>query len=133
MNYKLRRKQFYAWIGAAMLVVSLTACGDNAESKDTPVSDASEVSDVSNASNESDKLKQDDIFTDADKEKLNSALQNENIDQTYSPTSANAQSGKAVAEAVTEAKGYTDTKIGSIDTALDNIIALQNSYIGGNA
>lgn len=68
MNYKLRRKQFYAWIGAAMLVGSLTACGDNAESKDTPVSDASEVSDVSNASNESDKLKQDDIFTDADKE-----------------------------------------------------------------
>lgn len=68
MNYKLRRKQFYAWIGAAMLMGSLTACGDNAESKDTPVSDASEVSDVSNASNESDKLKQDDIFTDADKE-----------------------------------------------------------------
>ena len=34
MNYKLRRKQFYAWIGAAMLVGSLTACGDNAESKD---------------------------------------------------------------------------------------------------
>ena len=28
---------------------------------------------------------------------------------------------------------YVDTKIGSIDTALDNIIALQNSYIGGNA
>ena len=28
---------------------------------------------------------------------------------------------------------YVDTKIGDIDTALDNIIALQNSYIGGNA
>ena len=55
------------------------------------------------------------------------------IDQAYSPNSENAQSGKAVAEAVTEAKGYTDTKIGSIDTVLDNIIALQNSYIGGNA
>ena len=68
MNYKLRRKQFYAWIGAAMLMGSLTACGGNAESKDTPVSDASEVTDVSNALNESDKLKQDDIFTDADKE-----------------------------------------------------------------
>lgn len=54
------------------------------------------------------------------------------VDQTYTPDSENAQSGKAVAEAVTEAKGYTDTKIGSIDTALDNIIALQNSYIGGN-
>lgn len=39
-------------------------------------------------------------FTNEDKEKLYSALQNENIDQTYSPTSANAQSGKAVAEAI---------------------------------
>lgn len=68
MNYKLRRKQFYAWIEAAMLMGSLTACGGNVESKDTPVSDASEVTDVSNALNESDKLKQDDIFTDADKE-----------------------------------------------------------------
>lgn len=57
----------------------------------------------------------------------------ENIDQTYSPTSENAQSGIAVAEAVVEAKDYTDTKIGDIDTALDNIISLQNSYIGGNS
>lgn len=57
----------------------------------------------------------------------------EKTDQTYFPTSENAQSGKAVAEAVVEAKDYTDTKIGDIDTALDNIIALQNSYIGGNA
>lgn len=65
MNYKLRRKQFYAWIGAAMLMGSLTACGGNVESKDTPVSDASEVSDVSNVS---DKLKQGDIFSDKDKE-----------------------------------------------------------------
>lgn len=39
----------------------------------------------------------------------------------------------SVEEAITEAKGYTDTKIGDIDTALDGIIALQNSYIGGNA
>ena len=54
MNYKLRRKQFYAWIGAAMLMGSLTACGGNAESKDTPVSDASEVTDVSDVSNVSD-------------------------------------------------------------------------------
>lgn len=57
----------------------------------------------------------------------------ENIDQTYNPTSENAQSGIAVAEAVTEAKDYTNTKIGDIDTALDSIIALQNSYIGGNS
>ena len=41
--------------------------------------------------------------------------------------------GIAVAEAVVEAKNYTDTKIGDIDTALDSIIAMQNSYIGGNA
>ena len=34
---------------------------------------------------------------------------------------------------IAEAKDYTDTKIGDIDTALDNIIAMQNSYIGGNA
>ena len=39
-------------------------------------------------------------FTNEDKEKLYSALQNENIDKTYNPTSENAQSGKAVAEAV---------------------------------
>ena len=57
----------------------------------------------------------------------------ENIDQTYNSDSENAQSGIAVAEAVTEAKDYIDTKIGDIDTALDSIIALQNSYIGGNS
>lgn len=39
-------------------------------------------------------------FTNEDKEKLYSALQKENIDQTYNPTSENAQSGKAVAEAI---------------------------------
>ena len=64
---------------------------------------------------------------------LTEYIKHTDIDQTYTPESTNAQSGKAVAEAVTEAKNYTDTKIGSIDTALDNIIALQNSYIGGNA
>ena len=36
------------------------------------------------------------------KEKADSALQSDDIDQTYSPTSENAQSGKAVAEAVKE-------------------------------
>ena len=63
---------------------------------------------------------------------IDAALQTA-TDQTYTPTSENAQSGTAVAEAITEAKDYTDTKIGDIDTALDNIIALQNSYIGGNS
>lgn len=49
-------------------------------------------------------------FTNEDKEKLNSALQNEDIDQTYSLTSTNAQSGKAVAEAVlTEQKRADNT------------------------
>lgn len=43
-------------------------------------------------------------FTNEDKEKLYSALQNENIDQTYNPTSENAQSGKAVAEAINNIK-----------------------------
>ena len=70
-----------------------------------------------------------DYFTPEDIASLNIP----SVDQTYTPTSENAQSGTAVAEAVTEAKDYTDTKIGDIDTALDNIIALQNSYIGGNS
>lgn len=77
MNYKLRRKQLYAWIGAAMLMGSLTACGGNAGSKDTPVADASGVSEVSNASgvsntseasDVSNKLNPNDIFGDKDKE-----------------------------------------------------------------
>lgn len=38
-------------------------------------------------------------FTNEEKEKLANALLPENIDQTYSPTSENAQSGLAVAEA----------------------------------
>lgn len=51
------------------------------------------------------------------------------VDQTYNSTSANAQSGKAVAEAIAE----VDEKVGDIDTTLDNIIAMQNSYIGGDS
>lgn len=43
------------------------------------------------------------------------------VDQTYNPTSENAQSGIAVAEA-----------IGDIETALDSIIEIQNQLIGGN-
>ena len=49
-------------------------------------------------------------FTNEDKEKLYSALQNEDIDKTYNPTSENAQSGKAVAEALsTEQKRADNT------------------------
>lgn len=44
------------------------------------------------------------------------------VDQTYNPESENAQSGKAVAQA-----------IGDIESALDSIIAIQNSLIGGGA
>ena len=47
-------------------------------------------------------------FTNEDKEKLYSALQNENIDKTYNPTSENAQSGKAVAEAVSAEQKRAD-------------------------
>ena len=43
------------------------------------------------------------------------------VDQTYNPESANAQSGVAVAEV-----------IGEIETALDNIISIQNTLIGGD-
>ena len=42
------------------------------------------------------------------------------VDQTYNPTSENAQSGKAVAEAV-----------GSVEDAIDEIIELQELYIYG--
>lgn len=49
-------------------------------------------------------------------------------DQTYDPQSENAQSGKAVAEAVKP----VDDKIGDIETALDEIIALQEALIGGD-
>lgn len=45
-------------------------------------------------------------------------------DQTYNPTSENAQSGVAVAEAI-------ELAIGDIETALDSIIAIQESFIGG--
>ena len=64
---------------------------------------------------------------------INKEMSQPVIDIEYEPTSRSPQSGIAVAAAVVEAKDYTDTKIGDIDTALDNIISLQNSYIGGNA
>lgn len=64
---------------------------------------------------------------------INKEMSQPVIDIEYEPTSRSPQSGIAVAEAVVEAKDYTDTKIGDIDTALDSIIAMQNSYIGGNA
>ena len=68
-------------------------------------------------------------------------------DQTYNPESANAQSGKAVAEAIANidvsgggsadlsnyyTKPEIDNQIGDIETALNNIIAIQNSLIGGS-
>ena len=36
-------------------------------------------------------------------------------------------------EAVNEANTYTNEKLGDIDTALDSIIEIQNSLIGGDA
>lgn len=62
-------------------------------------------------------------FTNEDKEKLNSALQDEDIDQTYSPTSTNAQSGKAVSEAAQGVfdkvvKKYTRTGFKLLSTTL---------------
>lgn len=44
------------------------------------------------------------------------------VDQVYSSTSKNAQSGIAVAEAISDA-------VGDISSALDSIIAYQESYI----
>ena len=48
-------------------------------------------------------------FTDEDKKKLYSALQDEDIDQTYNPESANAQSGTAIAEVLS---GYVSAEVG---------------------
>lgn len=61
-------------------------------------------------------------FTNEDKEKLYSALQNENVDQTYSPGSENAQSGKAVAEAIAST---VEIKPSKIDLSFE--------YNGGNS
>ena len=58
-----------------------------------------------------------DYFTPDDIASLNIP----SVDQTYTPDSENAQSGVAIAGV-----------IGDIETALDNIIAIQNSLIGGD-
>lgn len=55
------------------------------------------------------------------------------IDQTYDPDSKNAQSGLAVASAIDDAIVYLNGKAGDIETALDSIIAIQNSLIGGDS
>lgn len=47
------------------------------------------------------------------------------VDQIYNATSEYAQSGKAVAEALQQ-------NIGNINAALDNIISIQNTLIGGS-
>ena len=48
------------------------------------------------------------------------------IDTEMSDTSENPVQNKVV-------KGYVDGQIGDIDTALDSIIAIQNSLIGGDS
>ena len=48
------------------------------------------------------------------------------VDQEYNPESENAQSGKAVAQAI-------NSTIGDIETALDSIIDIQNGLIGGGS
>jgi hypothetical protein len=71
------------------------------------------------------------------------------IDQTFTMGSANAQSGEALAEMYAMltmdftqsdedywnnvGKVYVDEKVGDIETALDNIIAIQNNLMGGDA
>ena len=52
-------------------------------------------------------------FTNEDKEKLYSALQNENIDKTYNPESPNAQSGIAVEEAKRQTEAYANKTFAS--------------------
>ena len=77
------------------------------------------------------------VLTEEDKQEIANMS---TTDQTYDPTSTNAQSGKAVAQAVANAgsgdsytKAEIDAKIGDIETALEEIIEIQNSLIGGNA
>ena len=41
------------------------------------------------------------------------------------------EKSSAVSDAVSESNAYTDMKVGNIETALDNIIAIQNTLIGG--
>ena len=48
------------------------------------------------------------------------------VDQEYNPESKNAQSGIAVAQAIANS-------LGVVEIALDNIIAIQNTFIGGEA
>lgn len=67
------------------------------------------------------------------------------VDQEYNPKSKKPQSGKAVAQALKNiqppeqdlsdyyTKKETDNKIGNIETALDGIIAIQNTLIGGDS
>ena len=43
------------------------------------------------------------------------------VDPNYSPTSPNAQSGTAVAEAVQESKSYTDQQIASVGTSSESV------------
>ena len=49
------------------------------------------------------------------------------VDQTYNPTSKNAQSGVAVAEAI----GNIETALNEIIAEQETIIAIQNALIGG--
>lgn len=51
--------------------------------------------------------------------------ENLDIDTTMSDTSENPVQNKVI-------KAYVDNAIGDIDTALDSIIAIQNSLIGGD-
>ena len=49
------------------------------------------------------------------------------VDQTYDPKSENAQSGKAVAEAI----GDIETALDTIIAEQESIITIQNALIGG--
>ena len=53
------------------------------------------------------------------------------IDQTYDPTSESAQSGKAVAEAIAQTVGDIETALDIIIAEQESIIAIQNALIGG--
>ena len=67
------------------------------------------------------------------KERLLNSVTFDDIDQTYTPTSSNAQSGIATAKAVGVANDYTDKAIKSLKTYANNTFApaIKNTVSGG--
>ena len=68
----------------------------------------------------------DDVNADDINKIAHAVIDLEEIDTEMSDTSNNAVQNKVI-------KNYIDESIGDIETALDSIIAIQNSLIGGDS